>query len=82
MIIGGRDDIPNRFFTHNKGFDFAYVLENINDNDLEDIIGNESIKELTEILKQQIDGARSLLDIFNNGDQIKKFNTILEIKKV
>ena len=73
MIIGNKNNTPNRFFTHNKGFEFAYALKDINDNEL--------INELTEILKQQVDSARSLLDILKDKNQVKKFNTIVEIKK-
>ena len=74
LVMGGRDDIPTRFFVHNKGFDFAYPLEDINDDD-------KSIKELAKIIEQQIKSARSLLNVFlKKTDKIKKFNVIVEIK--
>jgi len=74
LVVGEKNKeitIFNRFFRHNKGIDFAYVL---------DIDNNESIKELVEITKQQIDSARLLLDVLNNENQVKKFNTRVEIK--
>jgi len=70
-VIGNIEKIPNKFFKHNKGLDFAYSLKDIND--------DKSIKELVEIIKQQVDSARSILDIINSDKKIKKFNTIVEI---
>jgi len=77
LLIGQKNKeiaIFNRFFTHNKGFDFAYALKDINNDEL--------IKELAEMIKQQIDSARSLFDILNNENQVKKFNTVIKIEKV
>ena len=70
LVVGKSDKIHNRFFTHNTGFDFAYVLNSIAD--------TKSIKELVKIVKQQIDNAFLLLNIVKK-DRIKKFNTILNI---
>ena len=74
LVVGGDEKIYNRFFTHNIGFDFAYVLKDVDDSD--------SIKDLAEMIKKQIDNAYLLLDIiFENKNQTKKFNTIIEIEK-
>jgi len=64
--------ITRKFFIHNKGFDFAYILNDINDDKL--------IIELVEMLKEQINSARSLLDIFINEKKVKKFNTVVKTK--
>ena len=73
LVVGGENKIHNRFFTHNVGFDFAYAMNDIDDN---------SIKELAEIIKQQIKNAYLLLDILRNKNKTKKFNTIIEIEKL
>lgn len=74
LVVGGENKIYNRFFTHNIGFDFAYALNGVDDSD--------SIKELAEIIKQQIENAHLLIDILKNKNQTKKFNTIIKIEKL
>ena len=73
LVVGGRNKITNKFFVHNIGFDFAFALEEIDDNSLE---------ELIEIVRQQINNAGSILDIFRNKNQTKSFNTQVIIKKL
>ena len=74
LVVGGENKIPKRFFTHNIGFDFAYALNSVDDND--------SIKDLAKTIKQQIENAYLLLDILRNKNQTKKFNTIIKIEKL
>jgi len=74
LVVGGKNKIHNRFFTHNIGFDFAYALNSL-DNE-------NSIEELAKIIKQQIENAYLLLDILKNKNQTKKFNTIIKIEKL
>ena len=74
LVVGGQNKIHNRFFTHNIGFDFAYALNSVDD--------SNSIKDLAETIKQQINNAYLLLDILRNKNQTKKFNTIIKIEKV
>ena len=73
LVVGGENKIYNRFFTHNIGFDFAYAFSNID---------YFSIKELTEIIKQQIENAHLLLDVLKNKNQAKKFSTIIQLDKI
>ena len=74
LVIGGVNKIPKRFFTHNIGFDFAYALNSIDD--------SNSVKDLANIVKQQVESACLLLNIFqrNQRNQVKKFNTKIEIR--
>jgi len=74
LVVGGEDKIHNRFFTHNIGFDFAYALNSVDNENL--------IKELAKIIKQQIKNAHLLLDILKNKNQTKEFNTTITIKKL
>ena len=74
LVVGGENKIHNRFFTHNIGFDFAYALDNVDD--------KNSIRELVEIIKQQIENANLLLELLRNKNQTKSFNTKIIIKKV
>lgn len=71
LVVGKQNKIHNRFFVHNHGFDFAYALNNFDRN---------SIKELVQLVKQQINNANLLLDILKKKNQIKMFNTTIEIK--
>ena len=74
LVIGGMNKIPKRFFTHNIGFDFAYALNSIDD--------SNSVKDLANIVKQQVKSACLLLNILQGSqvNQVKKFNTIIEIR--
>ena len=74
LVVGGESKIHNRFFTHNMGFDFAYGLNSVDDDD--------SIKDLAYIIKQQIKNAYLLLDVLRNKNRTKKFTTIIEIEKL
>jgi len=72
MVVGGTDKITNKFFIHNIGFDFAIAIKEISE---------DALKELIEILKQQIRNAESILEIFTNKNQTRSFNTKVVIKK-
>jgi hypothetical protein len=57
--------INPRFFIHNKGFDFAVVLD--------DISNNDSFEKLVQILEIQLQNSRELLKLFNrNNEEDKK----------
>lgn len=55
LVVGGKDEIDNKFFTHNVGFDFAIALKEIDDADLQ---------RLNIIIREQLESAKLLLDIF------------------
>jgi len=74
LVVGGVNKITNKFFTHNIGFDFAYALKSTDD--------SESIKELSEIIKNQVENAYLFLDVLRNKNQTKMFNTMVKIRKV
>jgi hypothetical protein len=68
LVIGGVNHIPKKFFTHNEGFDFAFALDDVNN--------DEAIDKLIEVIKQEINNAETLLKIiFNNRNKVKSFNT-------
>jgi len=71
LVIGGENRIPNRFFTHNIGFDFAYALNSVDDN----------IEDLADIIKKQIESANLLLQVLRRENQVKKFSTIVELNE-
>jgi len=71
LVIGGENRIPNRFFTHNIGFDFAYALNSVDDN----------IGDLVDIIKKQIESANLLLQVLRRENQVKKFSTIVELNE-
>jgi len=74
LLVGGTDKITNKFFIHNIGFDFAFALNEIEN--------NGSIEKLINIIKDQIINAEAILDIFINKNQTKMFNTQIVIEKV
>ncbi len=65
IVVGGKDKIDNRFFTHNVGFDFAVALKEIDEADLQ---------RLNNIIQEQLESAKLLLDIFANKKNVKEFN--------
>ena len=75
LIAGNIEKIPNRFFIHNQGFDFAIALfynENgtLKDNELESTI---------KLLKCQIKDAESLLSLLNTESGAKLFNRNVKV---
>lgn len=73
LVVGGKNTINDKFFTHNIGFDFACALRSIDNANL--------IKDLAKIINQQVKSARSLLNILKNKrNKIKKFSTIIRIE--
>lgn len=73
LVVGGTDKITNKFFIHNIGFDFAFALKRIDEGKL---------KELIDILNQQIKNGESILEIFKNKNQAKSFHTRVVIRKL
>lgn len=54
LVVGGKNKIDKRFFTHNVGFDFAIALE----------IDERNIKRLFTVIQKQLKSAEKFLDIF------------------
>ena len=72
LIIGGREFIDRRFFTHNIGFDFAIAMNNLSD--------SEFIK-LSSVVKEQIESAETLIRVFSRRQpEVKFFNSKLIIE--
>ena len=69
LVVWGRDYIPNKFFTHNVGFDFALA---IND--------EKKLLRFIELINTQIKSAESLLEILKKENKPQMFSTVLEIK--
>ncbi len=64
VLYGGEDHIPLRFFIHNVGLDFAIAVK--------DIDNREERQSLVNAVKEQIEVARNLLDVFE-GRKVKAF---------
>jgi len=64
LVDGGKDYIPLKFFVHNVGIDFAIAVKDI------DI--REERQFLVNTVKEQIEVARNLLDVFE-GRKVKTF---------
>ena len=66
FIVGGASVITNKFFTHNVGFDFALAMPDLND-----------ISLLNEIMKSQISSAEALIDIAENPNRTRFYNSFI-----
>jgi hypothetical protein len=64
LVDGGEDHIPLKFFIHNVGLDFAIAVK--------DIDNREERQSLVNTVKEQIEVARNLLDVFE-GRKVKAF---------
>jgi hypothetical protein len=73
LVVGGRDKIYNKFFTHNVGFDFAIAMQNIS---------KQSVRKLSDIIiKKQLRIAKHFLDIFGGQKRdVKSYNAIIKIE--
>lgn len=69
LVVGNIDQITNKFFVHNVGFDFAMAFPT-----------DEKISILFLLIKEQIDSARQLFNIMQNerGAKIFKSQSIIE----
>jgi hypothetical protein len=67
LVVGGVKKIDRWFFTHNSGFDFAVAIEK-----------PESLSEVTEIIKQQLQAAELMLKVFQ-GNEVKRYVTKIEL---
>jgi hypothetical protein len=70
LVVGGKDKIDNKFFTHNIGFDFAIALKELEEADLQ---------RLSTIIREQLESAKLLLDIFANKKRVKEFNSVIKV---
>jgi len=64
LVDGGEDYIPLKFFVHNVGLDFAIAVKDIDDRSERQLLVNT--------VKEQIEIARNLLDVFE-GRKVKTF---------
>lgn len=67
LVIGKKEKIDRKFFTHNSGFDFAVAIEN-----------PDNLSEVTDIAKQQLQDSERLLGVFQ-GKQVKRYVTNVEL---
>ncbi|MEM1605321.1 MAG: hypothetical protein QXW41_03670 [Fervidicoccaceae archaeon] len=61
---GGEDHIPLKFFVHNVSLDLAIAVKDIDDKSERQLLVNT--------VKEQIENARNLLDVFE-GKEVKAF---------
>lgn len=69
LAVGNLEIIPNRFFTHNVGFDFALAINDV-----------KKLSSFLRLIRTQIENAETLLKTLNEKNKAKVFSTILEIK--
>jgi len=69
FVVGGIDEIYNKFFTHNVGFDFAFAMKRMRKSEL---------KKLSAVIQEQLSVAEFLLDIFQNKKKVKIFNSTIK----
>lgn len=62
LIVGGQETVDKRFFTHNVGFDFAIMIEDIAKAD----------EELVKIIRNQARISEQLKEILK-GKQVKRY---------
>jgi len=70
LVVGKKDKIDSKFFTHNVGFDFAVALEKID---------NANLERLSSIIQKQLESAELFLDIFVNKKRVREFNSIIKV---
>lgn len=68
LVVGGRNRIDRKFFTHNSGFDFAVAMRSTEDD----------LKEFVEIVKKQLQNAELMLDVLKNKE-VRKYVTNVEL---
>lgn len=69
LVVGGRNKIDRKFFTHNSGFDFAVALGNLEDD----------LKELVEIVEKQLKAAELMLGVLKNKE-VRKYVANIELR--
>ena len=74
LIIGKLPKLPNRFFTHNTGFDFAYALNDLN--------SSSELSDFIKIVQEQIEVSRSLISLINGDREVKKFYSKLVVEEM
>jgi hypothetical protein len=74
LIVGNYGKIPNRFFIHNQGFDFAASLS-YNDNSFLD----GELDGIINMIKRQIEDSEKLLKMIEEGNGAKRFSRNIEI---
>jgi hypothetical protein len=75
LIVGNNGKIPNRFFIHNQGFDFAASLSYDKDNSFFD----GELDGIINIIKRQIEDSEKLLKLIEEGNGAKRFSRNIEI---
>lgn len=73
FVVGGCQNITNKFFTHNEGFDFALAMHKLDD---------DTLKKLLKIIQSQISNAELLMNMLEEKNQTVSFNTRLEFSRL
>lgn len=68
LVVYGYSCLPGRFFTHNVGFDYAFVMNNM----------NSDYNKLLSIIRSEIKASKRLIKIYN-GDKIKLFHAPVKL---
>ena len=66
LIVGDMQYLPNRFFTHNSGFDFAYATKKLQDSDV-----------FARIIYKQIETYELMTNVLSK--RIKKYETTINV---
>lgn len=71
FVVGKSKVIGNKFFTHNQGFDFALAIPSI-----------RKLDNFIKVVKDQIKGARLLLNILKDKHKTAIYSSIIKIENV
>ncbi len=72
LVLGGKEFIDKRFFTHNIGFDFVIAISELSEKELNKLISS---------VKDQIESAETLIRIFSRRQpEVRFFNSKLIVE--
>lgn len=73
LLFGKSENIPNRFFMNNYGFDFAVTIKDINN--------QYEIDKLVKVLKNQIKSSEAIIENLRKDYKPNIFSSTVEITK-
>ncbi len=70
FVVSGQEFIDGKFFIHNIGFDFAFMIKSFSKNQ----------KELVDIIKRQIKISKNIISVLNKSKRVKKYESNINFK--
>lgn len=68
FVVDGQKFIDRKFFIHNVGFDFAFMMENF----------SQDKKEVANTIKRQIEVSENIISILNKEKRVRKYESGVE----